>query len=326
VGESIDKAGEELDKLAEHLKQEEGKFKAHLQSFAEDYPLYKKLSLGPYKRWADVLPQVIYRHCNRCKAERPFKPKTILGSADGGAGNPTDGIGRTQGTRYIEQDASGTTSHRTRATVPPRLPQAESEITKFEFVCTACDEQFIYWIEVNYQKRWMWKVGQVPIWLPPIPKDIEKDLGDDAELYKKALRNMNESYGIGAVAYLRRLLENQINPLLSVLHEIKAGEGASAEELETIKAAIKEKNFTKKTEFASDIAPSYIMVEGFNPFKIIHDNLSDALHNLDEETCMRYATEISDALVYIIRGLKKHHEERREYANKLKAIRGLSST
>jgi hypothetical protein len=66
------------------------------------------------------------------------------------------------------------------------------------------------------------------------------------------------------------------------------------------------------------------MIDGFNPFKIIHDRLSDALHNRDEETCMAYATEICEALIYIIRGLKKHHQERKDYAAKMKVIRESS--
>jgi hypothetical protein len=72
------------------------------------------------------------------------------------------------------------------------------------------------------------KAGQLPMWLPAIPKEIKDELGDDSEIYQKALRNMNEGYGIGACAYLRRLIEKHINPLLQVLHGCESGSRRAA--------------------------------------------------------------------------------------------------
>jgi hypothetical protein len=256
--------------------------------FIESFPLYKK-SRGetPYY-FAQAIPNVVELFCPVCRSYRPHRSRHKYGT-----GEPND-------------------SH-----FGPGL-------FLFAYICTYCENNFInFWVETNEADGWIQKIGQRPPWLPSIPKDIEDDLGDDAELYKKALRNMNESYGLGAVAYLRRLFENQINPLLKVLYEIKEAEGASPEELRTIQDAIEERNFTKKTSFASDIAPADLMIDGFNPFKIIHDHLSDALHNLDEETCMAYASEMSEALAYIIRGLKKHQQQRKDYAAKMRAIRQL---
>jgi hypothetical protein len=259
------------------------------REFIESYPLYKK-SRGqtPYY-FAKAVPSIVELLCPVCKSSRPH-----VSHHEYGRGDPGD------------------------ARFGPGL-------FFFSYVCTYCDTSVVnFWVETNEAEGWIQKIGQRPPWLPSIPKDIEADLGDDAELYKKALRNMNESYGLGAVAYLRRLFENQINPLLKVLYEIKETTGASPEELATIQAAIEERNFTKKTAFASEIAPADLMIDGFNPFKIIHDRLSDALHNLDEETCMTYATEISEALVYIIRELKRHHQQKKDYAARMKAIRTLS--
>ena len=164
------------------------------------------------------------------------------------------------------------------------------------------------------------------MWLPTIPKDIKEELGDDAELYQKALRNMNEGYGIGACAYLRRLLEKYINPLLQLLYEIKNETGAKEEELKLIQDTIASKDFTSKTKFAADIAPSSILVEGHNPVKEIHERLSVGLHTLDDETANQYAQEIRTALEFIIRNLRRTHEERKSYAAQIKKIRKLPTT
>jgi hypothetical protein len=263
-----------------------------LRSFIEKEPLYKKLRAQLPTYAIEMGLDVVFLQCSVCQIERPFRDVK-------------------QGVAF---PATGS---------PPRLATG---FRHYYFRCTGCQQkENRFWVEINVEQGWLWKVGQAPIWLPPIPKDIEKELGEDAELYKRALRCMNESYGIGACAYLRRLLENQINPLLKLLYEIKAEEGANKEDLQKITDVMKSKDFTSKTEFASQFAPKFILVEGFNPFKLIHDNLSVGLHQLDEETCMIYATEISETLVYIIRGLKKHQQEKREYIERLKMIRRLKT-
>ena len=40
---------------------------------------------------------------------------------------------------------------------------------------------------------------------------------EDSDLYKKALINSNFSYGIGALAYFRRVVENKVNDLLDLI-------------------------------------------------------------------------------------------------------------
>jgi uncharacterized protein YfkK (UPF0435 family) len=193
------------------------------------------------------------------------------------------------------------------------------------YQCTGCNEEkYDTWVEVDYENKWLQKVGQLPMWLPRIDRDVEKELGEDSELYKKALRNMAEGYGIGACAYLRRLLEKYINPLLELLYEVKKDQGASEEELADIKNVITKKDFTSKTEYAAEIAPASILLEGFNPLKEIHNRLSVGLHVLDEEKANEYAMVVRDALEFVIRRLRREHEERKTYAEKLKDIRKLT--
>jgi hypothetical protein len=47
------------------------------------------------------------------------------------------------------------------------------------------------------------------------------------------------------------------------------------------------------------------------------------LHTLDEETANLYAQEIKEALEYIIKNLRKTHDERKAYAARIKEIRKL---
>src|SRR5687768_1932723 len=109
-------------------------------------------------------------------------------------------------------------------------------------------------------------------------------------------------------------LEKYINPLLQLLHDVKLETGAGDEELKLIQQTIAVKDFTSKTQFASEIAPASILLPGHNPLKELHERLSVALHTLDDETANQYAQEIRLALEFIIRNLRRTHDERKQYA------------
>jgi hypothetical protein len=267
--------------------------RAAIKEFIERKPLYVKLKVPLPDHLSQVIPDAVILTCSRCKAERPYRDERPSGS---GAGLP-----------------------------PPA--RRDSGVYHFMYTCTGCRKETIRcWVYVDFEKEEIQKVGQIPMCLPTIPKDIKEELGDDAELYQKALRNMNEGYGIGACAYLRRLLEKYINPLLQLLYEVKKETGAKEEELKLIQETIASKDFTSKTKFAADIAPSSILVEGHNPVKEIHERLSVGLHTLDDETANQYAQEIRTGLEFIIRNLRRTHEERKSYAAQIKKIRKLPTT
>ncbi len=279
---------ERLQKVADSLGGHKDA-KSALKEFLESRPLYSKLRVRLPDHLSQALPDALFLHCPVCNATTPFRDTRPSG---GGAGLP-----------------------------PP--PKRDSGVYHLYFKCTGCRKtEFSFWVEVNYEKEgWVRKVGQLPMWLPSIPKDVAEELGEDAELYQKALRNMAEGYGIGACAYFRRLLEKYINPLLQLLYEVKKDQGAGEGELAKIQEAIASKNFTIKTEFAAEIAPASIIVGGHNPLKEIHERLSVGLHSLDEEAANDYALKIRNALEFIIRRLRREIEERRAYAASLKEAR-----
>jgi len=266
------------------------KSRGAIRDFLQTKPLYVKLKVPLPDDFSKVYPDSLLLDCSICKGERPYRDDR------GGIRVPTSGV--------------------------PARPN--SGVFYFRYKCTGClQENVEYWVYFNFDKEEVFKVGQFPMWLPKISKEITEELGEDAIVYQKALRNMNEGYGIGACAYLRRLIEKYINPLLELLYEVKQETGASEEELNAIKSTIASKDFTSKTKFAADIAPSSILVEGHNPLKEIHERLSVGLHTLDDETANQYAEEIRTALEFIIRNLKRTHNERKVYAAQIKKIRNL---
>jgi hypothetical protein len=272
--------------------------RAAIKEFLETKPLYVKLKVPLPHSFSKIKPESLFLNCSICKGDRPFRDQRPSGS--------------------------GAPSHSGVMVTPEKF---KTGIYYFTYSCTDCRvDNFYCWVYIDTEKEELFKVGQYPMWLPKISKDIANELGEDAELYQKALRNMNEGYGIGACAYLRRLIEKYINPLLELLYEVRQDVGASEDELKIIKSTIASKDFSSKTKFAADIAPSSILVEGQNPLKEIHERLSVGLHTLDDETANEYAEEIRTALEFIIRNLRRTHNERRAYVEKIKNIRKLSTS
>jgi hypothetical protein len=262
-----------------------------LKVFLEKRPLYSKIRVKLPDLFSQSIPEVVFLSCSTCGATTPFRDQRSRG---GGAGMP-----------------------------PP--PKRDSGVRFLCYTCTGCrKDMFECWVEVNYEnEEWIRKVGQLPMWLPEIPADLKQELGEDAEIYQKASRNLAEGYGIGACAYLRRLLEKYINPLLKLLYELKENQGATEEELIRIQGAIEAKDFTAKTKFASEIAPGSLLVGGHNPLKEVHERLSVGLHLLDEETASECAMKIRNALEFIVRRLRRELDERKAYAATLRTIRDL---
>jgi hypothetical protein len=198
-----------------------------------------------------------------------------------------------------------------------------TEFYFLSFKCVHCSKSFISYLiqlELKPQSGRIRKIGQFPAKSISVPVDLKQELGADAELYKRALMCISQSHGIGACAYLRRLIENQINPLLNLLYEIKEYENAEVEELEKIKETIKSKDFSRKTEILAEILPKSMIVAGINPLKLIHNFLSDGLHNLDEDRCTEIAQEISSAVEYVIRELNRQQKSKKAFAEKMKSL------
>ncbi len=79
------------------------------------------------------------------------------------------------------------------------------------------------------------KVGQYPPLSIEPSAELSKALGEeDTALYKKALVNGNYAFGIGALAYFRRVIENKVNLLLDLIGEAAELANFETEELQRI--------------------------------------------------------------------------------------------
>ncbi len=253
---------------------------AQMRVFLEQQPLYSKVAFNLPAYASLLYPEVLELECFECGQSRPFRePMRGQAGAGLGSGGPAPVVTGVYG---------------------------------FLYECTDCHKgRWRCWIEVHTQEGWVRKIGQLPPWDIAVGKDLERHLGAAAaELYKRARICMGESFGLGACAYMRRVLTDTIDPLLELELEVQRAEGAPQAEVDALTAAIEGKVFEVKTEIAYRHAPKSLVVDATNPLKLIHDQLSVGVHQLSEDECLKVAMTLSAALEYVVRELSRRREEK----------------
>ena len=204
-----------------------------LEHFLAEYNLYQRCYMeqifgdetGPNVTYiANALTPIrVMLSCPTCKEKRPFRRVEGRPPAEHYQREPRPGRG------------NGDTN--------------DGEVFYIYLVCAYClTSEFQCWIQVRVVTdqpgepyAWLQKVGQVPQWNIVLSSDLEAALADDAELYKRAQITKTFSYGVGSCAYLRRVLENRITPLLNMVYEIRKEDGASEADLLDIRTIMEGK-------------------------------------------------------------------------------------
>lgn len=262
-----------------------------VREFLETYPLYRRL------------PKVVAKYhgklelyCPRCKRSLPFSPNYSFGS---GAGVGSGGV------RFVS---------------PP-----QHRVTHYgPYACAGCPQALETWVEIDEAEGWSRKIGQVPspTDLMPVPRDLVSALSvSDAEFYRKGATSLAVGYGLAACAYLRRILENETDTILDLLSATVADErGRDAPEVREINLVRGSKNFDTKAKLAAtaELVPRSLYVAGLNPFKTLHDAFSEALHAKDEDSALGIASQLTQALEFIVCELHRRRDTHAAYARAVK--------
>lgn len=274
-------------------------FQKEIREFIETKPLYSTFSIQLPPRRDHFFLEVAQLDCRVCKSKQAFRAPERL-----------------KWYYWTDRYRSESENKTLRA-----FDKLMSGVFPIELECQGCKQTtYDFFVHVDVHNSKVRKFGQMPMWWPKVDPVIVKEFGVDAVFYRKALANLGEGYGIGACAYLRRLIEKYINPLLELLYELKQQEGASQEALDRIQDVIRGKDFSAKTKFASEIAPAAITAPGMNPLKTLHDLLSRALHNMEEEEAVTVAQGLITTLEYVIPRLRKQFIDQKKYLEAMKTI------
>lgn len=166
------------------------------------------------------------------------------------------------------------------------------------------------------------KVGQFPAQSAKVPPTINKRLGTSAIFYGCALTCRNEGFGLAAVAYFRRVVEDKTNELVDVVAGSAETMGMSAEDVAHIRAAKDEKRYEDKLRVAAEAIPSVMKPDGANPLQALYDLLSVGLHTQTEEECLQIADEVREIFDYLFDRLRAEIEDRKSFVARVKKIVG----
>ena len=142
-----------------------------------------------------------------------------------------------------------------------------------------------------------YKIGEHPPFGPPIPSRALRLIESDRDFFLSGRRCENQGLGIGAFAYYRRVVEDQWSRLVDEIIKVSKRISASVEIIKALEISKDEKQFAKAIKDVKEAIPPALMINGYNPLTMLHNALSQGVHNLSDEDCLSLATSIRVVLV-----------------------------
>jgi hypothetical protein len=160
-------------------------------------------------------------------------------------------------------------------------------------------------------KYFIRKIGQYPA--PEaagvkLPKEISDFLDDEGrEFYRKGLKNLELEYGIGAIAYFKKMIETEIEKIVEAISNPYSHDGNKI--AEAIAAYKKDQQKSKLIEDITPYLPQSLKEHGANILLMLHDAASIGIHELTEKECIKKSKDIDTLFRYLIRKINAERNE-----------------
>jgi len=164
------------------------------------------------------------------------------------------------------------------------------------------------------------KMGEDPELNIKIPTNLRDLVGEDYPYFIKGLKCERHGLGIGAYSYYRRVVENQKDRMCSEILKVAKKLGAEKELTQNIENAINEVQFSKAIDTMKDALPESLLVDGHNPFKLLHKALSVGIHNQTDEKCLELAHHIRMVLTDLSERIKLALSEKRDLRSAVSSL------
>ena len=159
------------------------------------------------------------------------------------------------------------------------------------------------------------KLGEYPPFGDSIPAKVITLVGKERDFFLKGRRCENQSLGIGAYAYYRRIVENQKDKLIDEIIKVCKKLGKQESLIEDLEKAKNETQFSKAVDSIKEELPTSLYIEGQNPLKLLHKAVSKGIHNMTDEECLQYAGsiriilfELTERINAILKDSKEIHD------------------
>ncbi|MGB7848657.1 MAG: hypothetical protein WBL63_23795 [Candidatus Acidiferrum sp.] len=173
-----------------------------------------------------------------------------------------------------------------------------AELRFLSYACKDCGKSpKTFALEIIRDKAptsgWVTKLGEMPPFGTHTPRRICDLIGEDyRELFLQGRRAENAGLGIGAYAYYRRIVEDQKGKFIDEIRKVAERLGASDETIKDFQEAAKEKQFKNAVEKIKLAIPPSLLINGRNPLLLLHDALSEGIHEYTDAQCLELAATI----------------------------------
>jgi hypothetical protein len=149
----------------------------------------------------------------------------------------------------------------------------------------------------------VYKYGEYPVFGPPTPPQLVKIFegsGKEKDYYFKGRRCESQGLGIGAFTYYRRIIEAKKKEIFDEVVRVAKILKASEEMIADLESAKKQNQFTRGVEVIKHGIPEALLIDGHNPLILLHDALSEGVHDHSDEECLEIATSIRNVLTEFV--------------------------
>ena len=200
---------------------------------------------------------------------------------------------------------------------------ASTELLTLRYACAGCEglpKECIFYVEVSSEADvWIRKVGQLPPWNTTVDRKLARALGDHLPLFEKAMVCESQSYGVGAFAYYRRVVEDLMEEMLvDLLSALEGDERAVFQK--AVEKARGSKRASEKLNLVKETLPSFLKPGNVNPFGVMYGALSEGLHKRSDSDCLTAAAEIREALSFVLLQLSSQKENSERFARTLEEL------
>ncbi|PJZ41686.1 hypothetical protein CH370_09595 [Leptospira kmetyi] len=204
------------------------------------------------------------------------------------------------------------------------LQKRSEKLVFLNYQCSNCQDSLkvfsAFVMADNGTKGQIFKFGELPFYGPPTPSKLITLIGPDREIFLKGRQCENQSLGIGAFIYYRRVVENQKNRILTKILDVIKKLNVQKEKVTKFEEAIKEIQFSKAIELVKDDFPEILLVNGKNPLKLLHSVLSEGVHNRTDEQCLNLAQSIRIVLAELSERISIALKDEQELLNAISIL------
>ncbi len=167
------------------------------------------------------------------------------------------------------------------------------------------------------------KLGQWPAQRIEPSRDVAKALKQPVlEMFKKGLTSLEHGFGLGALAYFRRVVEEASVDVIDLFADNAAAEGDA--DAERAIRATKSQRVEDRLKLASEALPPTLKPAGVNPLTVLYAHYSHGIHGLSDDECLEVARELYAVLEYIFRNWRAQMEDATRFRATVKRWGGSS--